>query len=418
MTRKTRDFLFLFFVFLFCILTPAVIFYSQGYRIDVEARKITRTGGFFVKTAPKQVEIYIDGRLAKKTDMLFGNVLIENLLPKNYLFEIKKEGYFPWKKTLAVKGKEVTEAKNITLFPEDLKLTSILPNVKNFWFTPDLNKIILQENGPKGWALKLYEPDKKIKSHLIDEKDLSSKGADLMTVDLLLGSRELLLKCSIREELRYFKLEIERVPPLLTKDFIVPDTPQNILLVKNIGNDVYLLDQNGDLFKNEGREVLASFPVKQETEYDLAVFEDFIFIKESGDLYLYNKKTSEFEKFKDEIEGLSLSPDEKKLLFFSGNEIGVFYLKDQNGQPEKKSGEKTIISKETEKIKDAFWLNSLYFIFNTENKIKIAEIDDRDSPNIMSFSEIKNSKIFWNKDQKQLYILSEDVLYRSEVLVP
>ncbi|GAI49198.1 unnamed protein product, partial [marine sediment metagenome] len=49
--------------------------------------------------------------------------------------------------------------------------------------------------------------------------------------------------------------------------------------------------------------------------------------------------------------------------------------------------------------------------------IKIAEIDDRDRINVVDIAEFENPKIFWNKNDKKLYVLSEENLYVSESLM-
>jgi len=129
MTKKVRTILFLIFLFLFLLIAPSAIFYSQGYRFDFENKTLTQTGGFFLKAGPKQVEIYIDGKLAKKTDFFFGSALVENLLPKRHKIEVKKEKYLSWEKTLEIREKEVTEVKDLVLFPENLNF-----NIKIIFF--------------------------------------------------------------------------------------------------------------------------------------------------------------------------------------------------------------------------------------------------------------------------------------------
>jgi hypothetical protein len=72
------------------LITPYIILYSQGYRIDWNSKKIIKTGGFYFKVWPKNVEIYLDGELKKRTDFIFGQALVTTLLPKKYEVEIKK----------------------------------------------------------------------------------------------------------------------------------------------------------------------------------------------------------------------------------------------------------------------------------------------------------------------------------------
>jgi hypothetical protein len=108
MKNWQRKFLFSFFFSLFLIFGPILIFYSLGYRFDFEKKRITKTGGIFIKALPKEVEISIDGKIKEKVDPLWGSLLIENLLPKKYKIRVEKEGYFPWEKEL-----EVEEEKEV-----------------------------------------------------------------------------------------------------------------------------------------------------------------------------------------------------------------------------------------------------------------------------------------------------------------
>jgi hypothetical protein len=141
MAKKTRIIIFLVCSFLFILIAPSIVLYSQGYRIDLENKKFTQTGGLFLKILPRQTDIYIDGKLNKRTDFFFDSVLIENLLPKKYKVEVKKEEHHSWEKTLEIKEKEVTEAKNIILFPQNINFSVLAGQVEQFWFSPDQRKI-------------------------------------------------------------------------------------------------------------------------------------------------------------------------------------------------------------------------------------------------------------------------------------
>ena len=112
MTKRVRTILFSICAILFFLIAPTITLYSMGYRIDFDSKKIVQTGGFYFKVSPKNVQILIDEKIEKKTDIFFGSILIKNLLPKEYKVQIKKEGYLPWEKTLEIKERGVTEAKN------------------------------------------------------------------------------------------------------------------------------------------------------------------------------------------------------------------------------------------------------------------------------------------------------------------
>ena len=131
-----------------------------------------------------------------------------------------------------------------------------------------------------------------------------------------------------------------------------------------------------------------------------------------------NSDSNSFEKFFEGIQSSKISPDYKKLVYFSNYEIWILFLEEKLDQPQKKTGEKLFLMRLSETIKNVFWLNPNYLIFNGGDKIKIAEIDDRDKINVIDLAEIKNpplkqAEIFFNQTNKKLYILSEGNLLVS-----
>ena len=178
MTKKSRAVLFFILIILFLLVAPSIVFYASGYRIDFSPPgggiKIAQTGGFYFKVWPKSAQIYLDGKLAKRTDFFFGAVFLDNLLPKKYEVQIQKEGYHSWKKKLEIKEKQVIEAKNIVLLPQNPGFEVLSKNVEEFFVSPDQKKIILKEVQDPEWSLKLLELETTIKSHLANKEDLAT----------------------------------------------------------------------------------------------------------------------------------------------------------------------------------------------------------------------------------------------------
>ncbi|MCX6759270.1 MAG: hypothetical protein NT012_01780 [Candidatus Nealsonbacteria bacterium] len=206
-----------------------------------------------------------------------------------------------------------------------------------------------------------------------------------------------------------------------------PSPPiENIVIYQQIDNDIYYLDNFGHLFKNGARITAMPFPIKQETGYVLEIFQGFIFLRElNGDLYKFNPDLKVFENFFERINSLKISPDNKKLAYFSNHEIWILFLSDKNDPPQKKTGEKLFLIRLSEAITDVFWINSDYLIFIAGDKIKISEIDDRDKLNIIDIFETKklpqngsSLEMFWNQFDKKLYLLSGNNLYGSGALLP
>lgn len=249
MTKRTRTIIFWVFCFLFILATPLIIFYSQGYRFDWQQKKVLQTGAFYFKTAPVKADIYLNGKFKKRTSMITGSILLKNILPKTYTVEIKKEGYHSWKKELEVKERQVTEAKNIILFPENLNFT--------------------------------------------------------------------------------------------------------------------LVSQN-----------------------------------------------------QEKIQEIATSSDKKKTADKSNYEIWIVFLEDQQDLVKRRAGDKILLARFSQAIGKVFWLTNDYLIFNVGDKIKIAEIDDRDKLNMVDLAEFKEPEIFWEPKNKKLYILSEKKMYLLENLLP
>jgi len=422
MTRRKRTILFFTLTVLFFLLAPAVIFYSQGYRLDWDNKKITQTGGLFIKAEPKQVEIYINGELAKKTDFLFGSALINNLLPKEYKVRVEKAGYFTWEKTLEIKEKEVTEAKSIVLFPSNMDFLALSKNIEDFWFSPDGKIAALKEKNAQSnnWSLTLYDFPKKIKSALLNEKTISQAGADLLNLEFSKNTPEIFFDVGTKEQIKSFSLRLDKTLALPTKRE-KPATPANVIAYQETNNSVYYLDKSGYVFKSDSsftpKEQLnkMAFPVQQETEYKLRILQNSIFMQVNNKLYLFNPDSGTFETFFGPLKDIKLSPDLKKGGYFSNNEIWVLFFSSISEQPSRKAQEKMFLTRFSENIGDVFWLNSDYIVFNIGDKIKVAEIDNRDKINIYNLKELKTNqvKIFFNEADKKLYVLAENNFYAS-----
>jgi len=378
MTKKTRKILFFGCAILFVLFAPLAIIYSQGYRINFspgEGEKIiTQTGGLFLKIQPRQAKVYINGKLKENTDFFFGSLLVENLLPGKYAIEVKKEGYSSWQKTLEIKEKTVTEAKDIVLFPENPGIETLAENIQDFWFSPDQKKLIFEEEDEKGWFLTLYEPEKNLKSQLIKKSDISTKEVKLLDITFSKDSKEITIQTEISKVKRYFTLDIT-MAGLSPKETEAPEVGEKEYIVGN-----------------------------------------YKFKEENGTLYFSSDNSDSFQELFSQVKDFKFSPEAKKLAYFSDYEIWIMFL--DKVTLDKEAGDKMFLIRLSEKIDNVFWLDSNYLVLNAGNTIKITEIDNRNRLNIVDFKEIKNPEIFWNENDKKLYIFSENTLSVSAPLLP
>jgi len=64
--------------------------------------------------------------------------------------EVKKDGYHPWQKSLNVIEKQVTEAKYLTLIPQNVPFNRIVENISRFWLSPDGKSLFCLKTIPTG----------------------------------------------------------------------------------------------------------------------------------------------------------------------------------------------------------------------------------------------------------------------------
>lgn len=470
MIKRTRTILFFICLFLFFLITPFIVLYSGGYRIDWNLKRIIKTGGFYFKVWPEGVQVFIDGKFKKKTGLLSNSVYINNLTPKEYKIEIKKEGFQTWQKNLEIKDNWVTTSDNVILIPENPKIVNLSQKVGDFFFSPDQRKLIIKEDSNKGWDLKIIEFPSFLTQEIYPKNNLFSgfQSADVELLDLKFSqdSNRILLTTKEKENVRYWILELqsplqEQTPEdLISLDFLGneaedvsfnPQDVQKIFFIKktNLFNasivtkiadlnpilknvisyeifegDLFRISSDGFFFKTDltggNEEKLNSdpFPIKKDKEYQIYIKSPYFFLKEGEVLYMLKPDSTSFEKISEPARDINFSPDGNKMLYFNNYEIGVLFLEKKESQPPNEALENLFLTRLSEKINQVGWLNSNYLLFTVGNKIKISEIDDRDKINIYDFAEFNSPKIFFNQFDKKLYILSEGNLSFSEKLLP
>lgn len=388
MTLKTRLTVLLVLVISFLITAPYLALYSLGYRIDFENKKIVATGGIYVRTQPSGANIVIDDKISNTMGIFSNSVFVQNLLPKGHRVFISKEGYYDYQKELAVEEKEVTKLENVILFSKNIPFETLLG--------PD-SKAELAARQTKAQFLSLKQS--------LPERFIIKNG-DLYYSD----SKENL-----------------QIPAEQKKLFVL----KKAAAFKASGNEIIWLGQDGFLKKSDlngkNTEQISQIALKiiSKRPYSIEVFSQNIFLKENSSLLLFDRETKSFKEFYGPVKELKLSPDGQKIIYFNDNEIFVYYL---NNLP---AGLKNnaLLAKLPEKIGDVYWLNSDYIIFNSADKIFVSETDSRGNINTMPLPEtliltdgknikVKMPDIFFDQQNKRLYVLTQNQLTFSDKILP
>ena len=491
MTKRFKKILFFGLCLLFLISAPSVIFYSLGYRFDFENIKIVQTGGLFLKISPPGVIVDIDQELHKKTNFFFDSAFINGLIPKDYQVTIQKTDYHPWSKVLKIEEKQVTEAKNIVLFPKNPEFNLVNKDINDFFPAPDGKKIIFKLTGEMGWTLNSFNIETKEQKKLVSEQELKllqedKKINEISFLNLVWSddSQRILIEISIKGQKRYLVLTTEPETNLFILDsetsikkisfspskseelfFIAlepkqklteedkkskirkevifrlksdgqqvmlknssPSFEQNIvsyLVIKD--NIVWLTDSGflylGRLINSDRIELIKILNLKpiniyEETNYQI-IAKDFskIFLKRDETLYYLNPETHLLEQIFNSIKTVKFSQDMKKIIVSTGNQIWLFYLEEEYEQPKRKIGEKILLAGFPNEINNLFWLNNFYIIFQTNESIKIAEIDNRSRVNLIELTTFPCSSISWSQEQKTLLVSSENNLFSCNDII-
>ncbi len=144
MTFQKRKRLFRWLVVAFFVLGGSLTLSASGWRLDLATFHLRKVGGIYVRTFPKGADLRLDGASIKNASGIFQNgTLLDSLFPKNYMLEIRADGYAPWHEHVSVEPTLVSEenAVLIPLFPAPIASGTM----KNFWLFG--NDLVIERPG-------------------------------------------------------------------------------------------------------------------------------------------------------------------------------------------------------------------------------------------------------------------------------
>ena len=149
-------------------------------------------------------------------------------------------------------------------------------------------------------------------------------------------------------------------------------------------------------------------------------------INTDKELFIYNEGDHDkyFKKLEGHIEGLQFSDDGKKMLFWSRNEIFVYFLRDWNVQPIRSENEIQNVTRYSEEINNTQWFKDYeHIIFSSGKYVKIIELDSRDHRNCMDIlsTNIDDPYIVYNNSLEVLFFsdrLNESTNILNSIVFP
>lgn len=457
MTKKTRLIILSICVLLFLIITPCLIFYSLGYRFDYKNKKIFATGGIYVASQTSGANILIDSKEGQRIGLFSDFIFVQNLKPGIHNVVAQKQGFFEYKKELPVKENIVTKLENILLIKEKYQFNNIENNVDYFLISPDQKSAIVSANT----TLQIFNlADLQTKKEIA----LPIKNYNLLQAQWSDDSQKVLLKLNYQNTVNYYSYSVAQNQATLIKfldknstniNFGQQNTNQ-IFFVKNnqllyssiiesgstinqptliakniadykiINNNIVYFDLSGSFYRfdiaNNLNEKITNTPllINKTATYKLFYFNENVFVSENQKLFKLNLTTKLFEKFADNANNVKMSPNWKNILYYNSSQIYNYNLESSSYL---QAEQKTLLGKYNE-VANCFWLNNDYLVITFKNSVKISELDSRGNINVVNLpiSLIVKEKsiasedmtIFYNSQNKKLYILAQKNLFESE----
>jgi len=123
MTIIKRRILTGFFMLLFLVLAPIIIFYANG-TIMGDGWSILASGGISIRSMESGSELFINGKLKDKISFFKRDYFLKNLKPDIYTILVKKPGYNEWTNKIKVHANMVSES-NVFMLPTEITITEI-----------------------------------------------------------------------------------------------------------------------------------------------------------------------------------------------------------------------------------------------------------------------------------------------------
>ena len=404
----------LFFT-IFFIVSPLLILYSLGYRYNFSTNNIEKNGAFYIKSYPKNADIYINNEKNKKKTP---NQII-NINPNTYKLKVEKEDYIPWEKNLEIKKGETTFAENIVLFLENQEKNILGLGSDNILINNDKNKYAyLNDNilwitnieEEKNYNIYKFNKNYKLIDWSSDNKnilikdnkdyyifDINQKNLELfniINIDKVLFDNEYIYYLK-NNNLYKYNIQYNNKDLILENvdDFIIEN---NYLIIQRNENSASI----SVLEKKNLKEIQTINNLNIGKLHILSVDDKKIIFNLGSKLYIkYTWK---------DIISIPASLSEiygDKLLISNGYEIWLYNYKEDYQE---------IIDRSSKIVSDIIWHPSgSYFLTEINEETIISELDTRDNRNTITIlnNALKKSYIFNKKGNKLFIITPEENFY-------
>lgn len=462
-------------ILLFVILSPAIILYSSGYRLNLNDFSLKKVGMIIIESTPREINVIINNKLLSDRTPFKKS----NLAPKDYFIKLEKENYQSWGKNLSVESQTVTWITNVILFLTEPSLDIYAQDnsIIESKLSPDEDYYAyISKTNKNNYILKLLNTNSRENINIFDLNDYSDKKLKdfkannisnvlwsnnsqyvLLTIDngnnrknIVLDTKELDKEPALIEDsniesimwdindenfiyylfdqqLKKLNINNQEISTKIAENVTHFDLVDNsIIYTKNIKqNDeqfssIYLVNKNKSEINSE--EIYESLNIINEEITDVeAVKEDrYLFSTDEKKLYLVNN--SNIIKIADDIKSYEWS-DKEKFLYYSDDILGHYYIEEDKDtcHPEYKLNQPVEIINQANKIDYAAWYpDAEHILYSSDGQINIIELDSRDIVNVSKILSDcitnKQNPIYFNDDGDKLFFIQKlnDIFYLTQ----
>ncbi|XKT74437.1 MAG: hypothetical protein ACJKTH_03715 [Patescibacteria group bacterium UBA2163] len=119
LSLKTRRIVSLLFFALFALITPIVVLYASGYRLD--GFSLVSNGGVYLSAPISGTSIHLNGEVIGRTSLFSKSFFLDNIEPGSYVVQGRKDGYHTWSKDIVVESQLVTNA-SMFVVPQPIEM--------------------------------------------------------------------------------------------------------------------------------------------------------------------------------------------------------------------------------------------------------------------------------------------------------
>jgi hypothetical protein len=471
MRYRIRLILLIILVVFFCLGTPIVILFSQGYRFDWKQKAVVQTGAIHLKSNPSQVTITLNGKLKriKPSRFLYSGAIFKNLLPGNYQVAVTNPDFQTWTKTMTVQPTLVSKATRISL-PYSSPLTQTLfsstsTRLTLAWQNKEI--LLLSENKKNIFSLSLDQGTKEQIFPLPEATTTLAKAETVISAEFAPLSKNILIKTSKTAYVIWNHQVIPLAPTLqkiadqqkalpsriiwspfddavlfvLNKNggnwVHLPDLTIGTLLKDRIigwnttGSGTYFLSLSGTLYEFSTQRQPTSTPL---ASLDPSLFsrspmtlhylgnQRFIIHEPQGMLLLIDINGLQSELIDPSVSLATISADASRLIYLTNDQhLWVYFLENILDDSAYQQGEKINLgqtNQDSQPLLLQFTNNNWSLILVTEKNTFIFEIDKRLPINSWVISLRKTFKPLWFEENNSSLIYQSGPEIFSSKLLP